>query len=84
MVAVNCLHWIDPQRRYSKPHELLRPGGALAVAGCRWARPADAEPFWADVQEDYRAAGLKAARRRLQIKSACCISRPRLRACLRR
>jgi len=32
VVAVNCLHWIDPQRRYSKPHELLRPGGALAVA----------------------------------------------------
>jgi hypothetical protein len=43
----------------TKPHELLRPGGALAVAGCMWARPADAEPFWADVQEDYRAAGVE-------------------------
>jgi SAM-dependent methyltransferase len=59
VVAVSSLHWIDPQRRYSKPHELLRPGGALAVAGCMWARPADAEPFWADVQEDYRAAGVE-------------------------
>jgi SAM-dependent methyltransferase len=59
VTAVNCLHWIDPRLRYSKPYELLRPGGALAVAGCLWARPADAEPFWADVQEDYRATGFE-------------------------
>ena len=56
-VATNSLHWIDPQVRYSKPHELLRSGGSLAVAGCLWARPADAERFWTDVQEDYRAVG---------------------------
>ena len=59
VVAVNCLHWIDPQVRYSKPHELLRPGGAMAVAGCVWARPADASRFWTDVQEDYRAVGFE-------------------------
>src|SRR5689334_6251577 len=59
VVAVNCLHWIDPDLRYAKPHGLLRPGGALAVAGCQWARPADAGRFWTDVQEDYRAAGLE-------------------------
>jgi hypothetical protein len=29
----------------------------MAVAGCLWARPADAERFWTDVQEDYRAVG---------------------------
>jgi hypothetical protein len=29
----------------------------MAVAGCQWARPADAEPFWTEVQEDYRAVG---------------------------
>jgi SAM-dependent methyltransferase len=57
VVAVNCLHWIDPHVRYAKPHELLRPGGAFAVVDCRWARPADAEGFWAEVQEDYRAVG---------------------------
>jgi SAM-dependent methyltransferase len=57
VVAVSSLHWIDPRLRYAKPHDLLRPGGTLAVAGCLWARPADAEPFWADVQEDYRAVG---------------------------
>jgi SAM-dependent methyltransferase len=58
-VAVNSLHWIDPQLRYSKPYELLRSGSAMAVAGCQWARPADAGRFWTDVQEDYRAVGFE-------------------------
>lgn len=57
VVAVNSLHWIDPPYRYAKPYALLRPGGAMAVAGCLWARPADAGRFWTDVQEDYRAVG---------------------------
>lgn len=57
VVAVNSLHWIDPQLRFSKPHALLRPGGAMAVAGCHWAQLADADRFWTDVQEDYRAVG---------------------------
>lgn len=57
VVAVNCLHWIDPQLRYAKPYQLLRAGGAMAVAGCRWARPADSGRFWTDVQQDYRAVG---------------------------
>ena len=35
------------------------PGGATAVAGCLWAQPADAEHFWMDVQEDYRAVGFE-------------------------
>lgn len=57
VVAVSCLHWIDPELRHAKPARILRPGGALAVAGCLWSRPADAEPFWAEVQEDYLAVG---------------------------
>lgn len=59
VVAVNSLHWIDPQLRYAKPYELLRPGGAMVIAGCLWARPTDAAPFWTDVQEDYRAVGFE-------------------------
>jgi SAM-dependent methyltransferase len=59
VMAVNSLHWIDPELRYAKPYQLLRPGGAMAVAGCLWARPAGAEPFWAEVQEDYRAVGFE-------------------------
>ncbi len=58
-VAVNSLHWIDPQLRYSKPHQLVRSGGAMAVAGCLWARPADADQFWSDVQDDYQAVGFE-------------------------
>jgi SAM-dependent methyltransferase len=57
VVAVNSLHWVDPQLRYAKPASLLAPGAAMAVGGCRWARPADAGPFWTDVQQDYRAVG---------------------------
>jgi hypothetical protein len=29
----------------------------MAVAGCLYAMPADADRFWTDVQEDYRAVG---------------------------
>lgn len=28
-----------------------------AIVKWRWARPADAEPFWEDVQQDFRAVG---------------------------
>jgi SAM-dependent methyltransferase len=59
VVAVNSLHWIDPQVRYAKPYDLLRPGGAMVIAGCVWARPTDAERFWTDVQEDYQAVGFE-------------------------
>lgn len=59
VVAVNSLHWIDPELRYAKPYELLRPGGAMVIAGCMWARPTDADRFWTDVQEDYRAVGFE-------------------------
>ena len=46
VVAVNSLHWVDPEVRYAKPHELLRPGCVMIVAGCLWVQPADAERFW--------------------------------------
>lgn len=57
VVVINSLHWIDPELRYAKPFELLRPGGVLAVGGCAWARPRDADPFWFEVQQDYLAVG---------------------------
>jgi SAM-dependent methyltransferase len=57
VVAVNSLHWIDPGARYAKPDRLLVPGGFFAVASCRWTRPADADPFFFDVEDDYRAVG---------------------------
>jgi SAM-dependent methyltransferase len=57
VVSFNALHWIDADVRYAKPAAILAPGGVMAVGGCRWARPAGAEPFWAEVQEDYQAVG---------------------------
>lgn len=57
VVSFNALHWVAPEVRYAKPAALLKAGGTFAVAGCHWARPADAEAFWYEVQEDYRAVG---------------------------
>lgn len=57
VVVFNALHWIDPAVRYAKPAALLRPGGAMVKGSSPWARPADAHPFWTDVQQDYRAVG---------------------------
>jgi SAM-dependent methyltransferase len=61
-VAVfNALHWIDPDVRYAKPAAILAPEGVMAVGSCQWARPTDADPFWSEVQEDYRAVGFPGA-----------------------
>jgi SAM-dependent methyltransferase len=57
VAAFNSLHWIDPDVRYRKPADLLRAGGLMVVGAVQWATAPDAERFWADVQEDYRAVG---------------------------
>jgi len=77
VVAVNCLHWIDPRFRYAKPSGLLRPGAAMVIAGCLRARPPDGERFWMDVQHDYRAVGYLGDPRRRPGRSARGTSRPR-------
>lgn len=59
VVVCNALHWIDPEVRYAKPAALLRPGSAFAIVSCQWARPADSEPFWSEVQQDYQAVGFR-------------------------
>lgn len=59
VVVCNALHWIDAEARYAKPAALLRPGAAFAVVSCQWAHPADAEPFWSEVQQDYDAVGFR-------------------------
>ena len=55
VVAFTAFHWIDPDLRYAKPARLLRAGGALAFAGQQHVLPAGGDPFWTEVQEDYRA-----------------------------
>jgi len=55
IVATAAYHWIDPDHRYAKPLELLKPGGTLAVLHGRHVLPDDGDPIWAEVQEDYDA-----------------------------
>ena len=55
VVAFTAFHWIAPELRYAKPARLLRPGGALAVVAGPHVLPADGDPFFAEVQEDYDA-----------------------------
>ena len=57
VTAFNALHWIDPGVRYAKPAAILARGGVMAAGSCRRARPADAEPSWSEVQQDYQAMG---------------------------
>jgi SAM-dependent methyltransferase len=58
VVAFLAFHWVDPERRYQLAAAMLRPGGALAVASLHHVMPPGADPFYLDVQEDYRAVGM--------------------------
>lgn len=55
IVATAAYHWIAPERRYTKPLEVLKPGGALAVVHGRHVLPDGGDSLWAEVQEDYDA-----------------------------
>ena len=58
VVAFMAFHWVDPERRYEIAAGMLRPGGALAIASIHHVMPPDADPFYFDVQDDYRAVGM--------------------------
>ena len=53
VVSFTAFHWIDPEVRFAKPAEVLRPGGVLAVVQPHTVLNDD--PFWIEVQEDYDA-----------------------------
>jgi SAM-dependent methyltransferase len=55
VVAFTSFHWIDPGLRYEKSASLLRNAGVLAVVAAQHVLPADGDPFFAAVQEDYDA-----------------------------
>jgi SAM-dependent methyltransferase len=55
IAVFNAFHWLAPELRYTKTARLLRPGGALAVVFGVHVLPADGDPFFAEVQEDYDA-----------------------------
>jgi SAM-dependent methyltransferase len=55
--AASAWHWIDPDVGYRKAAELLKPRCALAVIGGGHAFPADADPFFREIQKAYEAIG---------------------------
>jgi SAM-dependent methyltransferase len=55
--ACNSFHWMDPDTRFSKSADLLRPRGHLILLSTPWVIPDDADEFWWDVQDDYAAVG---------------------------
>ena len=55
--AATSWHWIDPQIRYRKAWELLKPGGHVAFWGATHVVPAGGDPFFAELQDVYDEIG---------------------------
>lgn len=58
--AVCCAtawHWLDPSVAPRKAHDVLGDDGVLAVIGTHHVFPADADPFFWQIQEAYDAIG---------------------------
>jgi SAM-dependent methyltransferase len=56
VVAFTSFHWIAPELRYAKTAQLLRSGGALAVAAAEHVLAGGRDDaFWLELQEDYDA-----------------------------
>jgi SAM-dependent methyltransferase len=58
VAAFLAFHWVDPERRYELAASMLRQEGALVVVSAHHVMPPGADPFYFDVQEDYRAVGM--------------------------
>jgi SAM-dependent methyltransferase len=59
--AAAAWHWIDPDVRYRKAAELLKPGASLAIIGGGHAFPKDADRFFFEIQNVYRELGMEPA-----------------------
>jgi SAM-dependent methyltransferase len=55
--AATAWHWIDPEVRYRKAWELLRPGGHLALWGAAHVFPDGGDPFFRELQDVYDEIG---------------------------
>jgi SAM-dependent methyltransferase len=55
VVAFTSFHWVDPDVRYVKSAELLRPGGALAAVSTRHVLPPGGDPVWTELRAAYDA-----------------------------
>ncbi|MBJ7609654.1 MAG: methyltransferase domain-containing protein [Candidatus Dormibacteraeota bacterium] len=57
VLAATAWHWIDPDVRYRKAWEVLRPGGHLAFWSATHVMPEHGDPFFAEVQDVYDDIG---------------------------
>jgi SAM-dependent methyltransferase len=55
--AATAWHWIDPAVGYELAWRALRPGGHLAIWAAEHVLPADADPFFGDIQAVYDEIG---------------------------
>jgi SAM-dependent methyltransferase len=55
VVAFASFHWLDPDVRYERCADALRPDGALAVVRPNHVLPPDGDAFFREVQADYEA-----------------------------
>ena len=57
VVAATAWHWADPELRYRRAWELLRPGGHLAFWAAIHVLPAEGDPIFLDLQDVYDEIG---------------------------
>lgn len=57
VIAAASWAWVDPDVRYRKAAEVLRPGGYLAIWAAGPVIPYDGDPFLAEIQEVYEEIG---------------------------
>lgn len=61
VLAATCWDWIDPNIRYRRTSDMLKPHGTLAIVGTGHAFPKDADRFFFEIQDVYRALGMQPA-----------------------
>lgn len=64
VISATAWHWIDPTRGYARAHDVLVPGGALALFWNEHVRGDDDVGFFDATQDLYERAGM--SRHRLQ------------------
>lgn len=55
--AATAWHWVDPEVRYMKAWEVLRPDGHLAFWEAVHVLPEDGDPFFEEIQDVYDEIG---------------------------
>lgn len=57
VIAATAWHWLDPQIRYRKAWDVLRPGGHLAFWSATHVFPDGGDPIFRELQDVYEAIG---------------------------